>query len=316
MSLIDCARNMIQLGDIQAAPCLLFDGALGTELIAAGADHDLPGDLQTLHAPARVRDIHRAYARAGARIHPTNTLNANRLRLDQLGCPEALIAINAQSVTLAREAAEEAARATGLTHHVAGALGPSGHVHASASRIVHAELASNYTEQATILAHAGVEVFLIETMYDLREALAALDGCRAASGDLPAIVTLAFTHTRRGFLTHVGDAAGDALKELVRAGADAVGSNCALDARTMAALAQPLRAFLPDTPLLLQPCAGQPIVRARGMEYPDTPEDFAEAMWPLVSLGIEMIGGCCGTTPRHIEELQHRIANHTPPAPT
>jgi len=152
-------------------------------------------------------------------------------------------------------------------------------------------------------------VLLIETMFDLREARAALNACRRV-GTVPLIVTLTFTRTPRGFLTLAGDAAGDALRALVDAGADAIGTNCNLDCAMTAALARRLREFLPDTPILVQPCAGQPQFRIDTVEYPDTPEVYSAAMLPLVGLGVEMVGGCCGTSPAHIRALTDALAHH------
>lgn len=268
---------------------------MGTMLLARGLQHGRPPEDFTLTQPEVVGAIHAAYAEAGATVHKTNTFNANRIRLEHTGIADAWERMNRRAVELARSAARPGAG-------IAGVIGPTGmHLSAADSRqsdTIRAALAA----QASALADAGADLLLVETMYDLREARIALSACRSVCS-LPVIVSLTFTRTPRGFLTQVGDAAGDALRALLDDGADAVGTNCNLDGAVIVGLARRMREYLPEARLLIQPCAGQPRATASGMEYPDTPEDFAQCLAPLAGLGIQMLGGCCGTTPAHIHQL-------------
>jgi len=272
--------------------------------MARGLPAGAPAEIMTREHPHAVSAIHAEYVSAGATLLKTNTFNANRPRLAQGHLDGYLAELNHRAVELAQEAA-------GAHCRIAGVMGPTGILLPPAGNGDVAAVSAAYAEQARLLADCGVDLLLIETMYDLREARAALAAAREAC-NLPVIVTLTFTRTPRGFLTQSGDAAGDALKALADAGADGVGSNCNLDSATMAALARPMRAFLPDTPLLIQPCAGQPRAMLDHVEYPDKPEDFAGNLAPLADLGVELLGGCCGTSPAHIAAL--RAALHRPPA--
>lgn len=285
---------------------------MGSELIARGLPQGAPADMVTIQYPQQVADVHRAYRSAGAGVLKTNTFNANPLRLAQCQLLTYFAALNRQAVELARAAAAPADNPQSPAR-IAGVLGPTGVLLPPAGAGDVAEIQNAFVQQARLLADAGVDLLLVETMYDLREALAALAGCRSATA-LPVIVTLTFTRTPRGFLTQTGDAAGDALKALADAGADAVGSNCSLDCATMAALARRMRAFLPDTPLLIQPCAGQPRAQLDHMEYPDSPEDFADHQAQLAALGVELLGGCCGTSPAHLAALARRCFPSDPPS--
>jgi 5-methyltetrahydrofolate--homocysteine methyltransferase len=277
----------------------LFEGAMGTELIARGLAQGAPPETVTLDRPDLVRAIHSEYVAAGARVLKTNTFSANPSRLAQTGLVDRFEELNRRAAEIARNTADGGC-------WVAGVMGPTGILLSPTGAGDLEVIESAFRAQAHVLAGAGVDLLLIETMYDLREAQAALAACRD-SAELPVIVTLTFTHTPHGFLTQTGDAAGDALKALSDLGADAVGTNCNLDSATAAALARRLREFLPDARLLIEPCAGQPRMLADGLEYPDGPAEFAEYMAPLGDLGVEMLGGCCGTSPAHIARLRDAL---------
>jgi 5-methyltetrahydrofolate--homocysteine methyltransferase len=263
---------------------------MGTQLIQRGLAMGQPAELCLMQHPDWVEEIHREYRAAGAAVLTTCTFNANRLRLGQSGLDLSVRECNARAVEIARRVADNGAL-------VAGCLGPSGSTPPPDS-LIEKEIGEAYQEQAEVLAEAGVDLFLIETMIDLREAMAALAACRSVS-PAPVMVTHALSRGRHGFVTLAGDAAGDALKMLVDAGAFAVGANCALDSATMVPLAGRMRDFL-STPLLLQPCAGQPQLTPDGFRYPEGPEVFAGNLRKMAEIGIDMLGGCCGTTPAHI----------------
>jgi methionine synthase I (cobalamin-dependent) len=276
-------------------PIQLFSGALGTLLMADGLAEGAPSEQLTLSNPDAVSRAHRAYQSAGATYHKTNTFNANRIRLRAVGMEDQWEHLNRAGVKLAREAIEPQS-------HVVGTLGPTGQILSENHDDWRETLIHEFRSQAELLLDAGADLLLIETMYDLREALTALEACKSIA-QCQVLVSLTFTQSARGFLTYRGDASGDALKALVDAGADAVGTNCNLDSATCATLAPMMRAFLPDVPLIIQPCAGQPRTLIDSLEYPDTPADFAENMSRIADVGIDMLGGCCGTTPQHIAQL-------------
>ena len=286
------------LENLLRRPPVVFEGAMGTQLMQRGLQPGRPGEDCTIEHPEWVEDIHRGYAGAGVRVHKTNSFNANRLRLKQAGLTLGVVQYNRAAVELARNCAAAGAL-------VAGSIGPTGELFDPAGALTHHDAVAAFAEQAAALAEAGVDFLLVETMYDVRESLAALEGCRSAC-DRPVIVTMTFMETPFGFRTLMGDAAEEVLPLLERRGADAVGANCTLDSAGMIRLARLIRPLV-SAPLLIQPNAGQPQTTGERVTYPETPEVFAKRAAELAGLGVEMIGGCCGTTPAHIAAVQDRF---------
>ncbi len=275
---------------------MLFEGAMGTSLIARGLPVGAPAERCTIEHPDWVAEVHRGYVSAGVRVLKSNTFNANRARLTQIGKTDRLEELNRRAVELARSAAGEDCA-------VVGVIGPSGVLLPPAGTGDPANLQEIFAEQAQHLVDAGVDGLLVETMFDLREAQAALAACQGVT-DLPVLVTMTFTQTPKGFLTLSGDGAGDAVAALASAGAFAVGANCSLDGATMAALGVTMRRFLPDARLLIAPCAGQPQTFLDALRHPDSPTIFAEQMLRVADAAVEMIGGCCGVHVEHVAALR------------
>lgn len=169
-----------------------------------------------------------------------------------------------------------------------------------------AEMAESFARQARALVAAGVDLFCIETMTDLEEARLAVAAARAAAPALPVIATMTFDATRRGFYTMMGTPVEQAARVLTESGAAAVGSNCG---NGIAAMVEVARAFRAATalPLAIQPNAGLPETRGGGLGYPETPEAFAAAVPALLAAGVQIIGGCCGTTPAHVRALREAV---------
>lgn len=282
---------------LTSAPVLL-EGAMGTMLIAAGLPAGEPGETYSLERPDIVADVHRRYAQAGARILITNTFNANRLRLGQTALADQLVACNQRAVRLARAQAADICL-------VAGSIGPTGQMLAPAGPLSRADAVSAFAEQAGILAAENVDFFLIETMYDVEEALAAIEGCRQASPK-PVVASMTFSETPRGFFTMMGNPLVESLARMSDAGALAVGANCTLAGDAMVRLASVAKAAF-DSPLLIEPNAGQPQAHGDRIVYAETPAGFANHVAALADLGIALIGGCCGTTPDHIAAARQKL---------
>lgn len=277
---------------------VLFDGAMGTQLMERGLPPGQPAEYDLLRRPESVYAVHCDYQTAGATVLTTCTFNANRLRLEQAGLDLSARPYNIRAVQIARDASQGRA-------WVAGCIGPTGAAGRLGPAGAEADLRDAFREQAEALAESGVDLFLIETMVDLREALLALAVCRRLA-DIPVLVTLALSRGRHGFLTIAGDAAGDALQELAREGASAVGANCALDSATMVPLAGRMRQHIPG-PILLQPCAGQPQLTMDGFRYPENAATYAENIRRMAEIGVDLLGGCCGTTPAHLAAARRAI---------
>jgi 5-methyltetrahydrofolate--homocysteine methyltransferase len=287
--------------DIRTMLCppniLVADGALGTYLQAQGLPGATPPELWNEEQPEMVRSMHRAYLEAGAQILTTNTFGGNRLRLPAEIEGHRLADLVRRGVELAREAAGDSA-------WVAASMGPTGRLLEPFGDLSCDQAESAYAEQAALMADAGADLILIETMSDVLEARAALLGARRATR-LPVFVTFAFDEAGR---TMMGATAGEAAREVQALGADAVGANCGTaPAAVTVALQQMRRAS--SLPLIGQPNAGLPHLEATGEPVWDsTPDEFAEQARILVELGVRVLGACCGSTPAHILAIKAAVA--------
>jgi 5-methyltetrahydrofolate--homocysteine methyltransferase len=279
---------------------VLLDGGMGTLLQDAGLEDGAPGELWNLENPGAVRDAHAAYADAGARILTTNTFGGTRPRLDMHGLGDRLAEVNRNAARIARSVADE----RGLL--VAGDLGPTGELLAPLGTMTSEEAQSLFAEQLAALVEGGVDLVLIETLSDLGEADAALAAARQVAPDLPVIVTMSFDTNLR---TMMGVRPADAVTHLAAAGADAVGANCGRGPEEMEVIAAQLAGARPvDLLLVAQSNAGLPQVVGDHFEYDATPDDLAAHATRLAELGIDLVGGCCGSTPAHIAAMGATLA--------
>lgn len=287
---------------LQNAPVLL-EGAMGTLLMGRNLPPGALGEILNLRDPDFIASVHHQYAAAGARIHFSNTFSGNPIRLGNSGLAEQCHALNAAGVRLARSAA----RAEAL---VAGSIGPTGELLAPFGTLTADAAEAAFATQAAALADGGVDVFWIETMMALAETEAAIAGCRRA-GTQPIVATLTFTESPRGFHTMMGHSLADAVHRLEAAGVAALGANCQLDPPAMVRLAEQLRP-LTALPIVIQPNAGQPVLRDGHAEYLTTADEFAASVQRLAALRVDLIGGCCGTTPGHIAAANLALTRKTP----
>jgi 5-methyltetrahydrofolate--homocysteine methyltransferase len=273
-----------------AAGPVLLDGAMGTQLSALGLS---PGGAQNLLHPDAVRGIHEAYVGAGARGILSNTLTDNRIFIESHGLSTSTEAVNAAGAAHARAAAG------GKDVFVLGDMSSTGQLLEPYGDWTEAQFLAAFTEQARILAEAGVDGFIVETVMDLREAVCALRGCKAAAA-LPVLVTLSFQTLGNGGRTAMGNSVEDCARTLAREGADAVGTNCGdLDPFETAEIVSLFRAAT-DLPLVAQPNAGKPRLVDGMARFDMEPARFAEGVARCVERGARLVGGCCGTTPAHI----------------
>ena len=302
---------------------MLFDGALGTMLIARGLTLGRPPEQWNLEQPSSVREVHAAYLEAGAEVIGTNTFGGSPGRLSSFGLGKDAGKINTAGVLLAKSAVAEAGRgeSTGgagqpeqhspgqrtAPRFVAFSIGPTGKMLSPVGKAAPGEIFDEFAAQL-LDAGNGYDLILVETMFDLREALIAL-ACARKHASVPVAVTLTFMKNPRGFFTIMGDDPAVAVRRLEAAGADVVGANCTIASAQMIELARALRAGT-DLPLLCQPNAGQPRVTEGRPVYDQTPREFANDALALYAAGVNAVGGCCGTTPRFIQEVAARIAQH------
>ncbi|MEO5651977.1 MAG: homocysteine S-methyltransferase family protein [Marmoricola sp.] len=278
---------------------VLFDGGMGTLLQDSGLEAGAPGELWNLENPDAIRAAHKAYADAGARLLTTNTFGGTRPRLDMHGLGDHLDAVNRSAAQIARSVADE----RGLL--VAGGLGPTGELLAPLGTMTPAEAQALFAEQLVGLVAGGIDLVLVETLSDLGEAEAALAAAHEVAPDLPVAVTMSFDTNRR---TMMGVRPGEAVLHLAAAGADAAGANCGRGPDEMELIAAEMVRVRPgDLLLVAQSNAGLPQVVGDHFEYDATPQDLAAHATRLTELGIDLVGGCCGSTPAHIAAIRDTL---------
>jgi methionine synthase I (cobalamin-dependent) len=282
---------------IRGARPLLLDGGLGSSLIARGLPQGAPPEAWVLERPDEVAAVHRAYVEAGSDAVHTCSFGGHPLRLERFGLAPRCEEIAARAVELAR--------ASGA-RFVIGDLGPTGEYLPPVGQGDLGVWRAGFERLGGALAGAGVDALHVETLSDRREALVALEALRSVAPGLPVLVSLTFERKQRGFFTVMGDPLGSALAALAAAGADAVGANCTLASADFAELAREARSAV-AAPLVLQPNAGQPEIAAGATRYAQDPEAFAADMAGVAALGVEVVGGCCGTDPRFIAALAERL---------
>ncbi|MGD0782273.1 MAG: homocysteine S-methyltransferase family protein, partial [Candidatus Aminicenantales bacterium] len=230
----------------------------------------------------------------------SNSFGASRLKLDGLGLAGLCRELN-------RAAAANAAAARPAGRFVAGSMGPTGKFLKPQGECTEGQIEASFAEQAEGLAEGGADFVILETFFDLREALCGLRGAKKAAPALPVFVTLTYNRTKRGFFTIMGDGLASATAVLERNGAAAVGANCTLASEAMVELSAELRRAT-ALPIIVQPNAGQPKIGPDGCTvYAQTPDQFAGDMLRIAAAGANFVGGCCGTSPAFIRRLAERL---------
>ena len=270
---------------------LILDGATGTELQKLGMPSGVCPEVWCLENPAAIQDIHRAYQKAGSDIIYTCAFGANRLKLGQYGFTN-VKEINKQLVVLAR-------RAVGNGALIAGDISSTGHFVEPFGDLMFEEAVDIFKEQVRGLLAGGVDLFVIETMMDIQEARAALIAVREIT-DHFTMVTM--TYETNGY-TLSGTDPVTALITLQSLGADAVGCNCSTGPEAMVKFIAAMKPFA-TVPLVAKPNAGMPRLAGKETVYDMGPGDFASWGKKLAAAGVNLIGGCCGTTPEHIAALK------------
>ena len=284
---------------LAAGEVLVGDGAMGTMLMERGLEARQPPESLNLKYPDMLEEIAREYLEAGADIVQTNTFGGSRLKLMQYSLDSKVIEINRNAVAAVRKVAKEKA-------YVAGSCGPTGQFLKPYGDIEAGQMFEVFLEQIKALVESGVDVLCIETMIDLQEAICAIKAAREVTRSIPVIATMTFDQTSKGFYTAMGVTVGGAVEGLQTAGADVVGSNCGNGIEKMILIAKEIKTYT-DFPVIIQSNAGMPELRGTQAVYPETPEFMAEKVGELLSLGVSIIGGCCGTTPAHIRAIRAAV---------
>ena len=282
---------------IQTQKIVLLDGAMGTQLDKRGSKAG-EGNLTD---PEVVLQVHREYVECGCHALITNTLTMNRVYIETHGLEIGIREVNLAGVKLAKQAAAEDV-------YVLGNLSSTGQMLEPYGTYKESEFYSSFKEQAEILAEGGVDGFIIETMFDLREALCALRACRDAAS-LPVIVSMCFTTSEKGGRTIMGNSARQFAEAATEAGAQAIGTNCGdLDPAEMSMIVSYFR-DVTSLPIMAEPNAGKPKLINGKTKFDMEPTAFAAGIAKCLDAGADIIGGCCGTTPDHICTIAKQLIN-------
>jgi len=290
---------MTQFADIFANRPVLADGAMGTVLYSRGIFINRCYDELNLSDPGLIMSVHEEYLQAGAEILETNTFGANRIRLTRHGLAGKVAEINAAGVRIAREAVEHLKDKQAGEAWVAGSIGPLGVRLEPLGKTGLDEARAAFAEQIQVLADGGVDLLIIETMPALNEAHEALEAAHAIAPQLPVLVMV--TVDDEGNCLD-GASSQQAAALLTEWGAGAIGVNCSTGPTSVLTAVEAMR---PATalPLAAMPNAGMPrAVEGRNI-YLCSPEYMASFARKAIAAGVQIVGGCCGTTPNHIRAM-------------
>jgi methionine synthase / methylenetetrahydrofolate reductase (NADH) len=289
------SRPASDLASRLGSQVLVCDGAMGTLLHAGGVSLDRSLPELNFSNPDRVRSIHRAYIDAGADVIETNTFGASRLRLARYGLSAQAAQLNKAGARVAREAREQAAASNLLVAGSVSPATPAGLAHRIATR----ELREAFREQIEGLYEGGVDLLLFETFGSLTELLEAV-GVAQSLGDLPVVAQMTFVEDGR---TLGGDSPEEVATALSKLGVSAIGANCTLGPQGLLDILAELARWT-SLPLTAQPNAGPPTLTDGRFQYTSSdPAYFGRQARRFVELGATLVGGCCGTTPAHIEAV-------------
>jgi len=287
--------DLLAEGDV-----LLCDGAMGSMLMAAGLEPGTAGELFNIEKPDIVRRIHTSYRNAGADVLLTNTFQGTSFNLDRYG-KNMVQEANAAAAALALEVA-------GDDCFVLGDVGPTGHLLQPLGDATPEDFRQAFAGQIRALAESGVHGIIVETMEDKDEIRIAIEAAREAAPDLPVVASMTFKEDvgRSDYHTMMGVSIHAAVDTMANAGADVIGTNCGNGPEEILGVVQRI-SELSSLPLIAEPNAGMPTLKDGVQIYDLTPDEMAAHVQPMLEAGVLMLGGCCGTTPRHIAAMAREL---------
>jgi 5-methyltetrahydrofolate--homocysteine methyltransferase len=288
-------RTSMTILDLIKKRNVLLDGGFGTELFKRGFPRGACLETWNVERPEVVKEIHRSYFEAGSDAVMANSFGGNAIKLSFHGQDKRCYELNKAAAGIANEAKPEGG-------FVGGDIGPTGKFLRPQGEFTEAEFEEAFAEQARGLGDGKADFLLIETQYDLREALCALRAARKVAA-IPVFVSMTFNRVPRGFFTLMGNSVPDCLQELEREGVPAVGANCNLDSSDMADLVKVMRENT-RLPLIAQANAGKPSLSSEGgVSYSQGMEDYLRHIPRIIENGAHIVGGCCGTDPEYIRRM-------------
>ena len=286
---------------LESGKPIVLDGAMGTMLFSAGLDSgDSPEEWNVLH-PDKVKAVHQAYVDAGSQIILTNTFGGSSIRLDTHHLGERVVELNQAAARNARDVADQA---DGIVL-VAGSIGPTGQILEPLGTLSFEDAKRSFASQAEGLVNGGVDLFWVETMSDIEETKAAISGVRSVS-DLPIAATMSFdTHGR----TMMGVTPEQAASFLQDEGVQLIGANCGTGSDELIEAIRAIKATDPKVPVIAKANAGIPEMVDTEVVYNGSPEVMAAYAVDVWNQGARLIGGCCGSTPEHIQAMSSALSS-------
>ncbi|NPV87715.1 MAG: methionine synthase [Anaerolineae bacterium] len=284
---------------LKAGEILVADGATGTNLQARGLPTGTPTEAWLFDRPDEVVRLEREFVQAGADIILTNTFGGTAVKLQGHGWGERMAEVNRRAVELARQAVGDA------DVFVAGSIGPTGQLLKPMGSMEPEEAEAQFAAQARVLAEAGVDFLVIETQFDLGEATAAVKGVRSVCS-LPLVVSFSYD---RGTRTMMGVRPQKMAQEMSALDVDVLGINCGRSLDDNLSALQELAASA-RLPIWFKPNAGLPKLDEENRPiYDVTPEMMGAYTNTWIAEGARIVGGCCGTTPQHLQAIATVVKN-------
>ncbi|HML24516.1 MAG TPA: betaine--homocysteine S-methyltransferase [Aggregatilinea sp.] len=279
---------------------VVADGGMGTMLFAMGLERGSAPELWNVEHPDEVRSVHRGYIEAGAQIVLTNTFGGNAFRLIGHGLAERVGELNRAAAQLARQEADAAAQPV----VVGGSMGPTGQMLEPLGDLTFEDAAAAFEAQAAALVEGGVDVLWIETMADLEEVHAAVEGARRAAPEMPIVTTMTFDTRGR---TMMGVTPERAVETLSQYNVIALGANCGNGPDEIETVIGKMHQAGPEVHLIAKANAGLPHMEDGQAVYDASPEVMNAYAARVLAQGAQIVGACCGSTPDHIRAIAEAL---------
>ena len=277
---------------------LVFDGATGTYLQNNGLEAGACPELMNKEYPEVVKNMASMYFDSGSDIVLTNSFGGNKFRLKHYGLENKVGEFNELASSLAKSVAPNGC-------YIAGSVGPTGEFIEPLGAVSESEMYEVFAEQIIALEKGGADAVMIETQMAIEEAKIAIKATKENT-NLLIFSSMVFDKGPRGFFTMMGITPESAVQGMLEAGADVVGANCGNGLEKMYEISKIMRSKTEGL-LMINSNAGIPTIKKEGIIYPETPEFMSEYYSKMIKVPVNILGGCCGTGPEHIESLRNVV---------